>query len=349
MPGASAPAPSASPDPAGLIAVALGRAVAPEERLAVAVSGGPDSLALLTLVIAAFPGRVTALTVDHRLRPDSAAEAAAVAAQCAARGIPHVTLMREGPDFVANRQARARAARYALLGEWCAQHGHGLLLTAHHADDQAETLLMRLNRGSGSAGLAGIRAARPLRPGVMLVRPLLAARKADLAAIAAAAGWHVADDPSNRDPRHDRTAMRALLAANPALDAGALAASAGHLAADAEALAWAADLAWQGRVREADGSLFVDAAGLPAALVQRLLARAVETLAGRPARGGDIARLAARLGAGEAGTLAGVVARPGDIWRLSVTPVPQTRGNPAEKGHDSGVEAGQNSTGRLQP
>ena len=308
------------PDLAALIAAALGRPVAADERIAVATSGGPDSLALLSMAAAAFPGRVTALTVDHRLRSEAAAEAASVAAQCAARGLPHATLVREGGDFTSNIQARARAARYALMGDWCAAHGYGLLLTAHHADDQAETLLMRLNRASGSDGLAAIRPARRLQPGVMLVRPLLAVRKADLAALAAADAWQQVDDPSNRDPRHDRTAMRALLAATPALDVTA------HRAADAEALAWAADLAWAGRVQQADGRLLVDAGGLPAALVQRLLASAVETLAGRPARGSEIARLAARLGAGATGTLAGIVARPGTIWQLSVTRPPQTGG-----------------------
>jgi tRNA(Ile)-lysidine synthase len=331
MPGASASVRNVRPDLIARLAAALGRPLAPDEHLAVATSGGPDSLALLSLAAAAFPGRVTALTVDHRLRAAAAAEAAGVAAQCAARAIPHHILVREGPAFAANLQAQARAARYALLEAWCVQHRHGLLLTAHHADDQAETLLMRLNRASGSDGLAGIRAVRLLRSGVMLVRPLLDCRKVDLAAIAGADGWHAVDDPANRDPRHDRTAMRALLAAHPELDVDALAASAAHLAADAEALAWAVDLAWMGRVHEADGALCVDAAGLPAALVQRLLARAVETLAGRPVRGGDIARLAARLGDGASGTLAGVVARPGPIWQLSVTRPPQKGGKRPQK------------------
>jgi tRNA(Ile)-lysidine synthase len=303
MPGASVRARNVPPDLPALIAAARGRAVGADERMAVATSGGPDSLALLSLAAAAFPGQVTALTVDHRLRPESAAEAASVAAQCAARGIAQHTLVRSGEDFT----------------------------TAHHADDQAETLLMRLNRASGSDGLAGIRATRLLRPGVTLVRPLLGCRKADLIAVATAAGWLAVDDPGNRDPRHDRTAMRSLLAAHPALNPVALAASAAHLATEAEALAWAADLAWQGRVREADGALLVDAAGLPAALVQRLLARAVETLAGRPARGGDIARLAARLGAGQAGTVAGIAARPGTMWRLCVTPPPQQGGKRPQK------------------
>ncbi len=328
MPIASVSAPNVTPDLAALpdlaelTAAALGRPLRADERLAVATSGGPDSLALLTLAVAAFPGRVTALTVDHGLRAGSAAEAASVAAQCAARSIAHVTLVRDGPALSANIQAQARAARYRLMADWCAVHGVGLLLTAHHADDQAETLLMRLNRGSGSAGLAGIRSARPLRPGLVLVRPLLGQRKARLAAIAAAAGWAVVADPANHDPRHDRTAMRALLAAAPGLDAHALAVSAGHLAAEAEALDWAAARAWDGRVTTAGTALLIDAQALPAALVQRLLARAVTQLSGQAARGGDIARLAARLGVGKAGTVAGVMARPGAIWRLSLAPPP---------------------------
>jgi tRNA(Ile)-lysidine synthase len=308
------------PDLGPLLAAALGRPVTATEPLAVAASGGPDSLALLSLAAVAFPGRVTALTVDHGLRPEAAAEAASVAAQCAARGLPHVILRRDGPALAANVQAQARAARYHLLGDWCAAHGVPLLLTAHHQGDQAETLLMRLNRASGSGGLAGIRASRPLRSGVTLARPLLGVPKVDLVAIAASDGWQAVDDPSNRDPRHDRTAMRALLADNPLLDPAALAAAAAHLAADAQALDWAADVAWHGRVEAVGAGLTFDAAGLPAALVQRLLARAIGEISGQAPRGTDVSRLAARLGAGQAGTLAGVLVRPGLKWRLQAAP-----------------------------
>jgi len=310
--------PDGRPELGPLIAAALGQTPEPDARLCIAVSGGPDSLALLSLAAEAFPGRITAVTVDHGLRASAAVEAASVAAGCAARGLPHVILRRDGPPITANVQAQARAARYALLADWCRRNGHGLLLTAHHADDQAETLLMRLMRSSGGDGLAGIRARRDLG-GVLLVRPLLGCRKAALAAIAAAAGWVAVDDPSNHDPRHDRTAVRALLAANPGLDVGALAAAAGHLAAEAEALAWAADLAWRSRVESDGAALLIDARGLPAALVQRLLARAVVSLGGAP-RGQGVARLAARLGAGQTGSLAGVSARPGPCWRLERAP-----------------------------
>lgn len=317
---ASAPAQNALPDLPGLIVQALGRPVAADERLAIATSGGPDSLALLGLAAAAFPGRVTALTVDHGLRPAAAAEAASVAAQCAARGLPHVVLRRQGAEIASNIQAQARDARYDLLARWCADHGHGLLLTAHHADDQAETLLMRLARGSGSAGLAGIRACRPLAPGVLLLRPLLPLRKGQLVEIAAQQGWQAVDDPSNASPQFDRTQARALIAATPWLDVPAIADAAAHLAAEARALDWAADLAWAGRVTPHGDGLALDVAGLPAALVQRLLARAIASLSGTSPRGGDVARLAARLAAGQMGTLAGIKARPGPIWRLDAAP-----------------------------
>jgi len=145
-------------DPVGRFAAGLG--AHREPALAVAVSGGPDSLALM-LLAHAVPGlTVTALTVDHGLRPEAAEEARFVAALAAARGIAHHILPVRVEDCGQGVQAAARAARYAALGGWCASAGVGLLATAHHADDQAETLLMRLARGAGVGGLAGIRRKR---------------------------------------------------------------------------------------------------------------------------------------------------------------------------------------------
>src|SRR4051794_11359983 len=143
--------------------------------LGVAVSGGPDSLALLLLSEAAAPGRVRAATVDHGLRAESGSEAAFVARLCAERGIPHATLAVEVSRSGKGLQAAAREARYVALGGWMLRDGIGTLLTAHHADDQAETLLMRLNRGTGLGGLAGIRAAAVFPQGgenARLCRPL---------------------------------------------------------------------------------------------------------------------------------------------------------------------------------
>ncbi len=302
---------------AGLEA-ALGHPLPPDARLAVAVSGGPDSLALLLLAAAAFPGRIHGLTVDHGLRAAAAAEAADVAAICAARGIGHATLRWRGDKPAANRQAAARAARYALMVDWCVANGHGLLLTAHHADDQAETLLMRLARGAGNGGLAGIRPCRPLGGGVLLVRPLLGTRRSALASVVAGAGLTPVDDPANSDPAFDRTAARVALAALPWLDAERVAASAAHLAEAEAALAWTADRAWAGAATASPDGVTLDIAGLPAELTLRLLRRALATLSPDTVPRGDaLMRLVATLAAGGTATLVGVRARGGAIWRFS--------------------------------
>lgn len=296
--------------------------LATNTSLAIAVSGGPDSLALLHLAATAFPGRITALTVDHALRPASTAEARHVATLCAAAAIPHATLVWTGPKPAANLQAAARAARYALMADWCRAHAVPLLLTAHHADDQAETLLMRLARAGGSTGLAGIRPTRALGPGVTLARPLLTVRRAALAATLAATGWTPVTDPGNDDPRFDRTRARRLLAATPWLAAPRLARAAAHLAADADALAWALDRAWAGAATLTPTALRLDTAGLPETLRHRLAARAIATLApGATPRGPAVARLVTALDAGRTATLAGVRAtsRHG-FWHFAAAP-----------------------------
>lgn len=298
----------------------MGRPLGPDEAFAVAVSGGPDSLALLLMAHDAFGARVRALTVDHALRPGSAEEASAVAAHCARLGVPHATLRWEGEKPSANLQAEARAARYRLMAGWCTERGIAWLATAHHADDQAETLLMRLVRGAGLAGLAGARAVRDFGS-VRLLRPLLGLRRAELAAIVAQAGLEAADDPSNRDDRFDRTHARALLADTAWLNAERLAASAAHLAEAEVALHWTADVAWRGRVDVTAGEVVLDAAGLPRELQRRLLARAITTLdATASPRGPELHRLLDHLRAGSTGTLGAVRAAGGARWRLTMAP-----------------------------
>jgi tRNA(Ile)-lysidine synthase len=252
-----------------------------------------------------MPGRYEVATVDHGLRPESADECAMVARTCADRGVPCEVL----PVHVAagNVQAEARAARYAALAEWAMRRGLSAIATAHHADDQAETLLMRLNRGSGVSGLAGVRERTAIPPlHVPVIRPLLAFRRADLAAVLAASGLVAVQDPSNANDRFDRARLRKALAESPWLDPLALAASAAHLAAADEALDWAAAREWNERVAGTDDG-FRYRPLAPKAVAMRVIARIVADFGGR-ARGQDLARLLDRLEAGENGNVAGVLA-----------------------------------------
>lgn len=289
------------------------------DRLAVAVSGGPDSLALLLLAHAARPGEVEAATVDHGLRAESASEAAMVAALCADLGVAHETL----PVTVAsgNMQAQARQARYAALGEWMKHRQLGLLATAHHADDQAETLLMRLNRGSGVDGMAGVRATGhvPGHDDLRLIRPLLGWRKAELAGMVADAGIDAVQDPSNQDAAYDRARLRHALAGADWLDPMAMAQSAANLADAAEALEWQAQREWDDCIApDEDGLIYTPQA--PRAIRLKVLARAVAQLGG-PARGSAIASLHDALERGEGGNVAGVLVKPvAQGWSLRREP-----------------------------
>ncbi len=195
-----------------------------EPALLLAVSGGPDSTALLLMAAEGAGPKLFAATVDHGLRPESAAEAAAVGRLCARLGVPHATLRWEGEKPRARLQERAREARYNLLGAEARRVGARVIVTAHHLDDQAETVLFRLARGSGLAGLAGM-AARTRRADIEIARPLLAIPKGELVAYCVARDVAYADDPANKDPRFARPRLRGLAAtlAAEGLDAKALA------------------------------------------------------------------------------------------------------------------------------
>lgn len=284
----------------------------------VAVSGGPDSLALLLLAAEAFPETVEAATVDHGLRPESGAEAAFVRDLCTRRGIPHATLT--GPPVAGNVQSGARALRYALLDTWARERGLAFILTAHHQDDQAETLLMRLQRGAGLGGLAGIRPRAEIG-GLTVLRPLLGWRRAALAEVVADAGLSPVDDPSNRDPRYDRARLRAQLAETDWLEPPALSRSAAALGEAEEALDWTVEQLIAERVEPARDGLSFDAAGLPAELKRRALLRLLALLMpADPPRGEAVQRLLGSLDAGETATLAGVRCEGGPVWRLAPAP-----------------------------
>jgi len=319
-----------------------------EATLALAVSGGPDSMAMLALAHASFPGRIAAATVDHRLRAASADEARMVADWCATAGIPHTTLQPQRRIFRSNIQADARHLRYDLLGQWAIETGAQALLTAHHCDDQAETFLMRARRGSGPGGLGGIRAqwrwerhrwhkgypkagvaAVADVAGVTVVRPLLDWRRDELRAIAEQAALPFVDDPSNADDRFDRVRMRQLLALNPWLDPVALARSARTCGESDAALAAMMD--WIGRERTLASDVAerrIDMSGLPRELRRRLARDAIGyirlidgTTEGNWGDSTNIESLLDALDAGSSATQAGVMASAkGDIWTFRPAP-----------------------------
>jgi tRNA(Ile)-lysidine synthase len=268
-----------------------------------AVSGGPDSTALMGCAARGRPGiPLTVATVDHGLRPASAAEAAAVAGLAADLGLRHRTLAWTGPKPAARLQEAARAARYRLLASFAREVGADLVLTAHTLDDQAETVLMRLCAGSGPTGLAGMAPVRDL-DGLTLGRPFLAVPKARLVATCAAQGWPVVHDPSNTDARFGRARLRRLLPllAEEGLTAGRLARLAGRLRRDEAALAAAAAAALDDLRRpdsRGEGRLVLDGpglAGLPEAVAVRVAGLAVAAAAPAAVPGGAYPRRLERL------------------------------------------------------
>lgn len=289
--------------------------------LGLAVSGGPDSLALLLLAHAAMPGRIAVTSIDHGLRPEAVGEVALVERIATERGIPFSPL--KVMIAKGNTQAQARAARYGALGEWAAECGLGAVATAHHADDQAETLLMRLNRGSGLAGLAGVRA-RSVIEGteIPLLRPLLGWRKAELAAVVAAAGITPSQDPSNANPEFDRVRIRQALAGADWLDPVQIAASAAHIAEGWQALEWYAELDWHEMVMREQGDApgFSYCANVPRIIAIETIIRIIRELGGHATRS-EAARAWDRLWAGDNASLGGVLAVPG-VERVEKVGVP---------------------------
>lgn len=255
--------------------IALTREAPSRDRpIGVAVSGGPDSMALLVLAALAFPDAVVAATVDHGLRPEAAEEARMVGREAATLRVPHDILAVSAPIEGASVQARAREGRYEALAAWAERRHAMAIATAHHADDQAETFLMRASRGSGVTGLAAIRPATTIS-GAAVVRPLLSWRRAALRATVRRAGLPFIDDPANHDLRHDRTRFRQLLDRNEWLDPPALARTAAAVGEAERELAEIAALFWRGRAEIRDEGVTLNPQGLPRDTLRRLARRAI--------------------------------------------------------------------------
>ena len=278
--------------------------VAPDSTVGVAVSGGPDSLALLLLAAEARRGKVEAATVDHALRLESRAEAETVGKVCQRLGVPHSILTAAWDHKPTTAiQERARLMRYRLLAQWALERGLTAILTAHHLDDQAETFLMRLARGGGVKGLAGMRpSSRSPGAGIAVVRPLLGWRHSELETVCAAAGVEPVQDPSNADEQFERVRIRAALAQANWLDPFAIAESAAHLAEADGALHWATDIEWKRAVTQGDGEILYKPADAPREIRRRIVRRAVLALAteggGAELRGRELDQLLAALRAG---------------------------------------------------
>ncbi|MGH6835413.1 MAG: tRNA lysidine(34) synthetase TilS [Methylocella sp.] len=320
------------------------------------VSGGPDSVALMLLAAEWARGRAEGpplyvATVDHGLRKDSRGEAEMVARWAAGLALPHAILVWDGVKPKSRIQELAREARYQLLFEYAARIGADHVMTAHHADDQAETVLFRLLRGSGVSGLAGM-ASSSERCGLVLARPLLALAKADLAALCESRAHPFIDDPSNHDPAYARTKMRRLrgLLADEGLGRAALL-KLGRRAARAEAA-----LAVQARAvsaglpaRREPGGFRADISALadvPDEILLRFLHDEIKLISGgKPLRLERLEALALRFGralrAGTAitATLGGaalrqqsnrilVIAREDARWRDQKTHPESSRGGP---------------------
>jgi len=299
-----------------------------ETKVGLAVSGGPDSLALLLLANETHRGHIQVATVDHIFRAESRTEAETVAALCEKLGVHHAILTAQWNEKpITAVQERARTERYRLLNEWGEQRGLGAIATAHHLDDQAETLLMRLSRGAGVRGLAGMRkVARSPGRKIPLVRPLLAWRHSELEAVCTAAGVEPARDPSNDDDQFERVRMRRALAAADWLDPIAVAASASHLAEAEAALEWAVDQEWRKAIRETDREIVYLAGDHPPEIRRRIVRRALLALAtegDEELRRRELDPLLETLSNGRKATLRGVLCTGGAEWRFE--PAPQRK------------------------
>jgi tRNA(Ile)-lysidine synthase len=278
-----------------------------EPAIVLAVSGGPDSIALMWLAarwrrgLARGP-RLIAVTVDHGLRSEAAAEARDVKRLARTLDLPHRTMRWTGAKPKTGLPAAARSARYRLLTQAARENGATHILTAHTRDDQAETLLMRLLRGSGIAGLAAM-ARVTEREGVLLARPFLDVSKPQLIATLKKAKVDFADDPTNHDVNFTRPRLRAVMPVLAAEggDARNLARLASRLAranAAVEVLADGAEryLALKGSEAPHSGFNAKAFAAMPEEIRLRLLLRAINRFGHEgPAELGKVEALLAAL------------------------------------------------------
>lgn len=261
----------------------------PPRKIAVAVSGGSDSVALLHVLAscAAQTGQpLEAVTLDHGLRPEAATEAEAVADLCATLGVPHSTLRWNGAEAKGNVMAAARQARYGLIAQWAKGRGIDAVALGHTGDDIAETFLMRLSRKAGVDGLAAM-SPRFDRNGIEWFRPFLLLGRADLRDYLIRHGIEWIEDPTNDDIAYDRTRARQILHALAPLgiDAEALKCSALALSSASSALDTYASYESEARITKDRGDVLLTLGGRPRLhpeMEDRLILAALKTVGRNP-------------------------------------------------------------------
>jgi tRNA(Ile)-lysidine synthase len=289
--------------------------------IVVAVSGGSDSLSLMHLLAAFARSRKLAppivLSVDHRLRKASGGEARKVAAWAKRAGLKaHLLTGAAGATPKSGIEAAARDMRYRLMGAWLVKHKIATLFVGHTQDDQAETFLLRLARGSGLDGLSAMRTMAPWPvegfSSLSLRRPLLDMRRDDLRAHLTALGQDWLEDPMNDDEAFDRVKVRKAQAAlaDAGLTTARIAAAAAHLARAREALEIVTEAVLARAVRSVPDGLLLDPKALAAAPREvglRALAAVLMAVSGQPYRPRfeALERLFASVAAGRAATLHG--------------------------------------------
>lgn len=312
-------------DAALLDAVLAGLQGPPPERLGVAVSGGGDSVALLHLLCRCFqPGQVSieAATVDHGLRPEAEAEAAQVGRLAQGLGIPHSVLHWRDRPAEGNLSDNARRARYRLLAGWAEGRGIGTVMLGHTADDQAETVLMRLARAAGVDGLAAMQVSRT-QHGITFLRPLLKVSRADLRGYLVRNGVAWVEDPTNADDRYERVRARhALEHLDPlGISAKELGEVAENMGRAREALDRYALLSAREIADVAGGAVSFDVQrlqALPEEIARRMIVAAIRWIGGEgyPPRRAPVGAMVAAARSGGSTTLAGcrLIAHRGRAW-----------------------------------
>ena len=298
---------------------------APPTMLGIAVSGGGDSTALMHILSRCFEHdkvELCAATVDHGLRPESAAEAARVGAQAAELGISHDILSWRDWDGTGNLQDQARRARYSLLADWAKSKSIAVIALGHTGDDQAETVLMRLARSSGVSGLAAMPVRRTVH-GITIFRPLLEVSRAALREYLRLNGMDWQEDPSNEDLQFDRVKARHALKllAPLGVTVEALANVARNMTQAREALDWYAFLAARDMVTIVGGDIVVDLhkfRALPDEISRRLFQQALRWISGTeyPARRAALSAALDAVRYGKPATLSGcrVLCKDRHIW-----------------------------------